>query len=252
MNAHSPIYLGESLLNRSEISVIPHLTHKIVVFVMYRMDCFLHAVLRTGVLICTVLCLMTMTSSGQEHWRISGNAGIDWFGSDLNSGLVLGYTPMVFGQIQVDFLAKNFAFPRNFVWLKGGGFLVAAEFGRMYAQDASSLRHSQNTFGTFCVGVQYRFLQNGPLNPLVFVKGGILYATNIKYVGWKPQGFRTISSTTCGVVCPGFGIEYILRKIVFNARVEVMILNSDQLDGYVSGRKMDGVTGVSVGAGIPF
>ena len=220
---------------------------------MYRIKSFPRAVFRTGVLVGMISFLATLPVFAQNNnWRISGNAGIDWFGSDLNSGLVLGYTPMGFGQVQLDYLMKNFAFTRNFIWVKGAGFFLCAEFGRMYAQDASGFRHAQNTFGTLCPGVQYRFLQNGPLNPFVFVKAGVLYASNIKYVGWSPAGYRIPSSVTCGVVAPGFGVEYVMKNIVFNARVQVMIVSSDQLDGLTSGLRKDGVTCLSFGAGIPF
>jgi len=220
--------------------------------IMYQMKSFARAVFRTAFLTGIIFRLATLPDFAQNNLRASGNIGIDWMGGDLNHGLVLGFYSHGIRSVAGRIFDEKFRFPKKLSLGQGRRILMSAEYGGMYAQDASVQRYAQNSFGTICGGIEYRFLQNSAVNPVVFFKAGVLFASNIKYVGFKPAGFRSVSSVTCGVLAPGFGIEYITKKVIYNARLEVLFPSTDQLDGYTSGHKTDGATCVSIGAGIPF
>jgi hypothetical protein len=219
---------------------------------MYQTKSFARTIIRTAVFMGLLFCIVSFPVSAQRNWQASGNIGVNWMGSDLNKGVILGFTPMAFGQINVDFLLKNFIFTKKFLWVKGAGAFFSAGYGRMYAENATGQRQSQNQFGNVGVGVAYRFLQNSPVNPLVFFKAGILFVSSVKYTGVQYPGYRPVSSLTCFEFGPGIGVEYSTKRIIYNVRAELVFPITDQLDGYSSGNHRDGTACLSAGVGIPF
>jgi hypothetical protein len=219
-----------------------------------------HRILRAFGLLGVILCIATLPLAAQmpdSRWldknlRGSLNVGVNWLGSDLNKGTIIGFSPGAYVELQLEYRIFNSIQSMKRTSMKNLSVFFWAQIGEMYAQNTEEGRSSKNRYWIpYGLGVQYRFMSGQTFSPVIYGKVGHLGSDHIRYSGTNLSGnptLTTINGTTFGL---GAGVEYVRKPVILTARIEVMYTDSDGLDGYRSGDLKDATTNISVGVGIP-